>query len=91
MIIEKQLCSRMKLRMDYSMLGKIQYLAADLHVPVLSTDYTDLAEMVFLVPVTMRELFMKKITEASGGKIIPEEGELCYGAQAEGQTLVFPV
>ena len=89
-IIEKQLCSRMTVRMDYSMLGKIQYLAADLKLPVISTDYTDLAQMELLVPVQMRDQFMRQITEASGGKIVPEEGEICYGAQADGQTLIFP-
>lgn len=89
-LIEKQLCSRMNLRMDYSMLGKIQYLAADLGLPVISTSYTDLAEMELLVPVQKREQFLRQITEVSGGRIVPEEGEICYGAQAEGQTLVFP-
>ena len=89
-IIEKQLCSRMKLRMDYSMLGKIQYLTADMQLPVVSTDYTDLAEMEVLVPVQKREHFLRQVTEASGGKIVPEEGAVCYGAQADGQTLIFP-
>ena len=89
-LIEKQLCSRMNLRMDYSMLGKIQYLAADLGLPVISTSYTDLAEMELLVPVQKREQFLRQITEVSGGRIVPEEGEICDGAQAEGQTLVFP-
>lgn len=88
-IIEKQLCSRMTLRMDYSMLGKIQYLTADLGLPVISTEYTDLAQMELLVPVQKREQFLKQITEVSGGRIVPEEGEICYGAQAEGQTLIF--
>lgn len=90
-VIEKQLCSKMIVRMDYSLLGKIQYLAADLKLPVISTDYTDLAQMELLVPVQMRDQFLRQITEASGGRIVPEEGEICYGAQADGQTLVFPV
>lgn len=90
-VIEKQLCSRMKIRMDYSMLGKIQYLAADLQLPVVSAAYTDLAEMEVLVPMPAKDRFLKKITEASGGKIIPEEEEICYGAQADGQTIVFPL
>ena len=42
-------------------------------------------------PVQKREQFLKQITEASGGRIVPEEGEICYGAQAEGQTLIFSV
>ena len=90
-IIEKQLCSRMKIRMDYSMLGKIQYLTADLQLPVVSVAYTDLAEMELLVPLPRKDQFLKQITEASGGRIIPEEAEICYGAQADGQTIVFPL
>ena len=90
-IIEKQLCRRMTLRMDYSMLGKIQYLTADLGLPVISTEYTDLAQMELLVPMQKQEQFLRQITEVSGGRIVPEEGEICYGAQAEGQTLIFSV
>jgi hypothetical protein len=47
--------------------------------------------MELLVPLPRKDQFLKQITEASGGRIIPEEAEICYGAQADGQTIVFPL
>lgn len=89
-IIEKQLCSRMKIRMDYSMLGKAQYLVSDMQLMVISTEYAEQAVMEVLVPGQVRDRFLAQITEAFGGRVVPEETGICYGAQADGQTLVFP-
>ena len=89
LIIEKFLCRRVRMSMDYTMLGKMQYLAAKLNLMILDTLYTEGVEMQLLVPDTQYAAFIKEVTEASNGKVVPESGGLCYGADVEGKIEIF--
>ena len=89
LIIEKFLCRRVRMSMDYTMLGKMQYLAAKLNLMILDTLYTEGVEMQLLVPDTRYAAFIKEVTEASNGKVVPESEGLCYGADVEGKTEIF--
>ena len=75
--------------MDYTMLGKMQYLAAKLNLMILDTLYTEGVEMQLLVPDTQYAAFIKEVTEASNGKVVPESEGLCYGADVEGKIEIF--
>lgn len=88
-IIEKYLCQRVHIQMDYTLLGKIQYLAAKLSLMVLDTVYTDTVEMQLLVPQDELGRFEKEVTEAAGGRVCLEKKGFCYGADIEGTTEVF--
>lgn len=89
LIIEKFLCRRVRMSMDYTMLGKMQYLAAKLNLMILDTLYTEGVEMQLLVPDTQYAAFIKEVTEASSGKVVPESEGLCYGADVEGKIEIF--
>ena len=89
LIIEKFLCRRVRMSMDYTMLGKVQYLAAKLNLMILDTLYTEGVEMQLLVPDTQYAAFIKEVTEASNGKVVPESEGLCYGADVEGKIEIF--
>jgi uncharacterized YigZ family protein len=89
LIIEKFLCRRVRMSMDYTMLGKMQYLAAKLNLMILDTFYTDGVEMQLLVPDEQFQSFIKEVTEASNGKVAPETEGSCYGADVEGRTEIF--
>ena len=89
LIIEKFLCRRLRMSMDYTMLGKMQYLAAKLNLMILDTLYTEGVEMQLLVPDTQYAAFIKEVTEASNGKVVPESEGLCYGADVEGKIEIF--
>lgn len=89
LIIEKFLCRRVRMSMDYTMLGKMRYLAAKLNLMILDTLYTEGVEMQLLVPDTQYAAFIKEVTEASNGKVVPESEGLCYGADVEGKTEIF--
>lgn len=91
LIIEKFLCRRVRMSMDYTMLGKMQYLAAKLNLMILDTLYTEGVEMQLLVPDTQYAVFIKEVTEASNGKVVPESEGLCYGADVEGKIEIFDV
>lgn len=88
-IIEKFLCRKVRMSMDYTTLGKMQYLAAKLNLMILDTLYTDGVEMQLLVPDTQYDAFLKEVTEASNGKVVPEADGLCYGANVDGHTEIF--
>ena len=89
LIIEKFLCRRVRMSMDYTMLGKLQYLAAKLNLMILDTLYTEGVEMQLLVPDTQYAAFIKEVTEASNGKVVPESEGRCYGADVEGKIEIF--
>ena len=89
LIIEKFLCRRVRMSMDYTLLGKMQYLAAKLNLMILDTLYTEGVEMQLLVPDTQYAAFIKEVTEASNGKVVPESEGLCYGADVEGKIEIF--
>lgn len=89
LIIEKHLCRKVRMSMDYTMLGKMQYLAAKLNLMILDTFYTDGVEMQLLVPDEQFQSFIKEVTEASNGKVAPETEGSCYGADVEGRTEIF--
>lgn len=89
LIIEKFLCRRVRMSMDYTMLGKMQYLAAKLNLMILDTLYTEGVEMQLFVPDTQYAAFIKEVTEASNGKVVPESEGLCYGADVEGKIEIF--
>ena len=89
LIIEKFLCRRVRMSMDYTMLGKMQYLAAKLNLMILDTLYTEGVEMQLLVPDTQYAAFIKEVTEASNGTVVPESEGLCYGADVEGKIEIF--
>ena len=89
LIIEKFLCRRVRMSMDYTMLGKMKYLAAKLNLMILDTLYTEGVEMQLLVPDTQYAAFIKEVTEASNGKVVPESEGLCYGADVEGKIEIF--
>ena len=88
-IIEKVRCYKVSMNMDYTNLGKIQYIAAQMQILVLAVDYTDQVRMGVLVPEGDFGAFSKKVTQATGGKVEAVKDGVCYGADVMGQTMVF--
>lgn len=88
-VIEKYLCQRVHIGMDYTCLGKIQYLTAQMSLMTIDTLYTDAVEMQVLVPDDDWRQFEKKVTEATGAKAHIKKMGYCYGADVNGTTLIF--
>lgn len=89
-VIEKFRCRQYRISCDYTMIGKIQYMAAQMDLMILDTVYEAAVAMTILVPEGQVNAFLKKITETGGGRIVPEETAICYGARTDGEILVFP-
>ncbi len=78
------------IRTDYPGLGKIQHLAAELHIPVLDTQYTDVVELTVVTPEEQADAFQKKVTEATSAaaELIP--GEHVEFVETGGRVLLYP-
>ena len=69
-IIKKQLCAQADILLDYSMLGKLQAIAAARGYMVKDTIYTQDVNMQLFVPVDEIEIFTAAVTEASNGRAL---------------------
>ena len=85
MVIEKCLGVMLSLTCDYTTSGKIQYLTATEHIPVLDTVYTDNVTFEMIVPVEEVGSIEKKFMEASMGKAVLKKGEETYYAEIDGK------
>ena len=84
-VIEKCLGVMLSLTCDYTTSGKIQYLTATEHIPVLDTVYTDNVTFEMIVPVEEVGSVEKKFMEASMGKAVLKKGEETYYAEINGK------
>ena len=88
-IIEKQLGKIIHLTMDYTSLGKIQYILSEEQVPIVDTTYTDVVEMTYIDPNPESKKIEKQLLEATSAsiKIIPKEQ--VYFSNYNGKLLLF--
>ncbi len=90
-IIEKKRCRQFRLVTDYTMIGKLQYLTAQMELMIMNTEYGADVEMTILVEEEKVQAFIKKVTEAGSGAIVPEETGICYGARTDEGVMVFEI
>lgn len=88
-IIEKTLGRRLNLSMDYTDLGKIQYVLAQNKIITEHTDYADKVTIVAIVRAEEFDRVCKLITEASSARVKIEKGEELYFAQVEDEVVTF--
>lgn len=88
-IIQKELGIRIAITTDYNLIGKLQYYIAQEQLTVLSSEYTDLVLLEVLVPPSMYQAFVKKVTELTSGTAILNESGQIYFAKLEGKLLLF--
>ena len=88
-IVEKVPGKRMELSMDYTDLGKVQYLLAQNEVLIEETEYTDKVIIHALFSEEEKEMLKKKIIEATSGRVGIQEGEEVYFGSVSGEVIVF--
>ena len=88
-IVEKIPGRRVDIAMDYTDLGKLQYLLAQNEVLTEDTEYTDKVIIHALFPESDKEKLKKKITEATSGRVMTQEGEEVYFGTVDGEVIVF--
>lgn len=88
-VIEKHHGISMAVSADYTMVGKLQYIAAENGLPLLDTEYTDRVMMHLLIPADQVGRVDKIITEATSGRVKMEKEKELYFADINGKTEVF--
>jgi uncharacterized YigZ family protein len=88
-IIQKELGIRITITTDYNLIGKLQYYIAQEQLTILSSEYTDLVLLEVLVPPSMHQVFVKKVTELTNATAILNESGQIYFATLEGKLLLF--
>lgn len=88
-IIEKCYGRKWNIAMDYTGLGKIQYILGQREIPILDTSYTDKVEITVLIPVEAEESVRSEVIEGTNGQADIEAGEACYFAKVNKEMILF--
>lgn len=89
-IIEKRQATKICVTTDYTGIGKLQYIAAQMDISILDTIYEDIVRMILLVPSEQYLTLVNKVNEATqASAIIEENGELWYAKLEDGSINVF--
>lgn len=89
MIITKIKGVKLKIRTDYTGLGKIQYILGKASIPILDNIYGENVDILALVPAGEENRLRAEITEGTNGKsVIEKEGE-CWFAIVDGRVEIF--
>lgn len=88
-ILNKRPGKKVSVTCDYNGLGKLQYIAGQMKLPVLDTEYTDQVVSRLMLPEEDADAFMKRLTEATGGKALIETFGTPYFADNGGKILLF--
>ncbi len=90
-ILEKKLARLYKIQVDYTNIGKLQYLAGQYKQPILKSDYTDSVISTLLLYPDEESEFLFQLKEATSSTAAVEALELCYAAYLGKELLCFPI
>lgn len=90
-LIEKRCGYRTELVIDYNDVGRLQYLLSQENIQTLTTEYTQKAAFVVMVPEDQKENFLKKAAEVTAGRCAVQVLEQSFYALIDGKVLLFDV
>ena len=92
LLIHKEPGYQITIDTDYNGVGKLQYVTAQLGIPVLDTQYTDNVQMKLMVAEELCGRVIKEITEATSGQAkISKADTPCFFARLNNEVLLFNV
>lgn len=89
-IVAKEHGKKVIIETDYNGIGKLQYIAAQMELTTIDTEYSDKVIMKLLVKEDLCDQFVKKVVEATAGQAVIDDREDIYFAIVDGEP-VFPV
>ena len=89
LLAERQLGIPMAIAVDYTFLGKVQYLLNEEIIPIVDTAYDTGVTVHAMVPADKTEGLEKKLVDVTGGSAGISRGEECYFGFAEGKLILF--
>ncbi len=88
-VIEKRPGRQVDIRTDYTGIGRIQYILAQMKVPVLDTRYTDQVEVSVMAPEEAAGSLTARITEGTNGRAEICMGDPVYYGVIDGEVILF--
>lgn len=88
-IISKINGFKLKIRIDYTQYGKIQYILGQNKVPILDTAYTEQVDLTVLASRQEERKIRAEITQETNGKACIERVQECWFADVNGSIVVF--
>lgn len=88
-IINKCFGKKIKITTDYNGIGKLQYITNQMEITTINTNYTDIVEIMVLVPFSVIKVLKDKIIEATLGKALIEDLSDVYYANINGEVVIF--
>ena len=74
---------------DYTWLGKLQYLFAKNDIPIIDSQYAEDVKMQILIPAKEEERIKKAVTEATNARAAVTDIKELYFAVSDGEYLLF--
>ena len=74
---------------DYTGVGKLQYLFAKNQIPIIDSQYAEDVKMQILVPYSQSEEIKKAVTEATNARATVTDIKELYFAVSDGEYLLF--
>lgn len=89
-LVKKIQGKKLSIFTDYNGIGKLQYIAGQMGLSVVDTQYTEQVVMTLVVPTQDAEQLVKKVTEATAGQAAIQgmEEDIYYGL-VEGEVIFF--
>lgn len=84
-VVEKRAGKKIIIKTNYSGIGKLQYIIAQMEIAVIDTKYKEDVELELAVPFEEVETFVKKATEALSGQIKIDTSSDIYFAVIDGK------
>ncbi len=88
-LIEKQFGYSVAVKVDYTGIGKLQYIAGERGLPILDSEYTDRVMLHLLVPFEEMDQVQKEIIEGLNGRVKIEKEKELYFASVDGEVKLF--
>ncbi len=88
-LMELHLGRKLMLKTEYTAVGKIQYLAGQMGMTILETQYSDKVMFILLVPDEQAEAVKNKLTEATNGKAQMEYSDPFYFGEDGKDKVIF--
>ncbi len=89
-IITKSFGRSLVVNTDYTGIGKLQYIAGQMGLSILSSEYTDTVTVTLFVAPDDEAVFTAKLTEATNGKAVIIPGDTSWYTILDGELLLFP-
>lgn len=88
-VIEKFPGRQLQITTDYNGIGKLQYLAGQMNLKILDTEYTDQVSVTLMVPEEKFSQLLAQVTEKTSGQARVQEQKKLYYALLEQEVLLF--